>query len=147
MILVKRFISPTKANVFYTRFVSPLISLQALEFNFYKYGQPDPEHTLRDIDMSLKLRMAKVRYVYTHRFTMEVFLQGMRFLSCLGLHQILYAEFCMSPFPSLFGQVISFLDHFNKLQVVLGRMRAHEDGRRLTSTGQCGARIDLGKHV
>ena len=49
-----------------------LSSHQALEFNFFKFGQPDPEHNIRGIDMSLKLRMAKVRYVYTHRFTMEV---------------------------------------------------------------------------
>lgn len=84
---------------------------QALEFNFFKFGQPDPEHNLRGVDMSLKLKMAQVRYVYTHRFTMEV---------------------------------ISFFNTFNQLQLVLGRMRAHEDGRKLTSTGQCGARIDLG---
>ena len=56
---------------------------------------------------------------------------------------------CIAIFGSTYHwfQVISFLDHFNKLQVVLGRMRAHEDGRRLTSTGQCGARIDLGKNA
>ena len=43
------------------------------------------------------------------------------------------------------SKVISFFQHFNQLQVVLGRMRAYEDGRRLTSAGQCASRIDLGK--
>lgn len=44
---------------------------EALSFNFFKYGSPDPD-LLRDKDMSLKLRMSSVQYVHTKRFQTEL---------------------------------------------------------------------------
>ena len=44
---------------------------EALSFNFFKYGSPDPD-LLRNKDMSLKLRMSSVQYVHTKRFQTEL---------------------------------------------------------------------------
>ncbi|KAL3882451.1 hypothetical protein ACJMK2_028789, partial [Sinanodonta woodiana] len=43
---------------------------QALEFDFFRYGVPDP-WLHREYDAKLKLRMASVRYVHTNRFQSE----------------------------------------------------------------------------
>nr|XP_054769178.1 intermembrane lipid transfer protein VPS13D-like [Lytechinus pictus] len=44
---------------------------EALSFHIFKYGKPDKE-SLREFDMSVKLRMSTVRYVHTNRFQSEV---------------------------------------------------------------------------
>ncbi|KAK3583966.1 hypothetical protein CHS0354_033760 [Potamilus streckersoni] len=43
---------------------------QALEFDFFRYGVPDP-WLHREYDAKLKLRMASVQYVHTNRFQSE----------------------------------------------------------------------------
>ncbi|KAK3098591.1 hypothetical protein FSP39_021054 [Pinctada imbricata] len=43
---------------------------QALVFDIFKYGSPDPNLT-RDCDIRVKLHMASVRYVHTNRFQSE----------------------------------------------------------------------------
>ncbi|XP_060085097.1 intermembrane lipid transfer protein VPS13D-like [Ylistrum balloti] len=50
------------------RFIT--VGKQALVFDFFKYGLPDP-NLERDEDISLKLRMASVRYTHTNHFQME----------------------------------------------------------------------------
>ncbi|KAH3833861.1 hypothetical protein DPMN_107177, partial [Dreissena polymorpha] len=44
---------------------------QALEFDFFKYGLPDP-WCKRDYDIRLKVGMSSVRYTHTHKFTQEM---------------------------------------------------------------------------
>ncbi|XP_067382192.1 intermembrane lipid transfer protein VPS13D isoform X3 [Channa argus] len=44
---------------------------EALIFNIYKYGQPDP-YLERDCDIKVSLQMASVQYVHTQRFQAEV---------------------------------------------------------------------------
>ncbi|XP_048417069.2 intermembrane lipid transfer protein VPS13D isoform X1 [Stegostoma tigrinum] len=44
---------------------------EALIFNIYKYGRPDPK-LKRDCDMRVSLQMASVQYVHTQRFQAEV---------------------------------------------------------------------------
>uniref|UniRef100_A0A3B4CNR3 UBA domain-containing protein n=1 Tax=Pygocentrus nattereri TaxID=42514 RepID=A0A3B4CNR3_PYGNA len=44
---------------------------EALVFNIYKYGQPDPALE-RECDMKVSLQMASVQYVHTQRFQTEV---------------------------------------------------------------------------
>ncbi|KAL4233287.1 Vacuolar protein sorting-associated protein 13D [Mactra antiquata] len=44
---------------------------QAFEFDFFKYGLPDP-WLKRDYDMKLKLRMSSVRYTHTNKFQAEM---------------------------------------------------------------------------
>ncbi|XP_053397933.1 intermembrane lipid transfer protein VPS13D-like isoform X2 [Mercenaria mercenaria] len=44
---------------------------QALEFDFFKYGLPDP-WLKREYDMKLKLRMSSVRYTHTNKFQAEM---------------------------------------------------------------------------
>ncbi|XP_059165407.1 intermembrane lipid transfer protein VPS13D-like [Physella acuta] len=51
------------------RFVST--GRQVVEFNFFKFGMPDPG-LQREFDISLKLRMSSVRYLHTNRFQAEM---------------------------------------------------------------------------
>ncbi|XP_029011059.1 intermembrane lipid transfer protein VPS13D isoform X2 [Betta splendens] len=44
---------------------------EALVFNIYKYGQPDP-YLERECDIKVSLQMASVQYVHTQRFQAEV---------------------------------------------------------------------------
>ncbi|XP_034027547.1 LOW QUALITY PROTEIN: vacuolar protein sorting-associated protein 13D [Thalassophryne amazonica] len=44
---------------------------EALIFNIYKYGQPDP-YLERECDIKVSLQMASVRYVHTQRFQAEL---------------------------------------------------------------------------
>jgi len=44
---------------------------EALSFDFFKYGAPDP-NLLREHDMRLMLRMSSVQYVHTKRFQTEL---------------------------------------------------------------------------
>ncbi|XP_030623060.1 vacuolar protein sorting-associated protein 13D [Chanos chanos] len=44
---------------------------EALVFNIYKYGEPDP-YLKRDCDMKVSVQMASVQYVHTQRFQAEV---------------------------------------------------------------------------
>ena len=63
----------------------------------YRYGSPDPD-LLRPHDISVRLRMASVRYTHTQRFVAEI---------------------------------LAFVQHFNQLQDLLGRMRAASDGMKV----------------
>ncbi|XP_052809460.1 intermembrane lipid transfer protein VPS13D-like [Mya arenaria] len=61
-------LSPSGA-LYRERFMT--VGEQALEFDFFKYGMPDP-WCKRDYDMKLKMEMSSVRYTHTQRFAMEM---------------------------------------------------------------------------
>ncbi|XP_074642818.1 intermembrane lipid transfer protein VPS13D-like [Tubulanus polymorphus] len=82
---------------------------QALDFDVFKYGTPDPVNR-RPCDVSVKVRMASVRYLHTQRF---------------------------------WSETLAFIQHFNQLQDVLGRMRAASAGKKIAETAQRGSRISL----
>ncbi|XP_028393538.1 vacuolar protein sorting-associated protein 13D-like [Dendronephthya gigantea] len=44
---------------------------EALDFDFFRYGDPDPE-LRHEYDMNIKLRMSAVQYVHTKRFQSEL---------------------------------------------------------------------------
>ncbi|CAH1798376.1 unnamed protein product [Owenia fusiformis] len=51
---------------------------EALHFDFFKYGLPDPNN-LRPFDISIKVRMSSVRYTHTQRFMQELLAFGQHF--------------------------------------------------------------------
>ncbi|XP_013405463.1 vacuolar protein sorting-associated protein 13D-like isoform X2 [Lingula anatina] len=82
---------------------------QALDFDIFKYGTPDPM-LRREFDMSVKLRMASVRYTHSQRFISET---------------------------------VAFIQHFNQMQEVLGRMRASSSGQKIDEKASRGGRMKL----
>lgn len=45
---------------------------QVLTFHLFRHGTPDEHLTLREHDITFKLRMSSVIYVHTHRFYSEL---------------------------------------------------------------------------
>lgn len=56
-------------NLYREKFIT--FGEEALSFDFFKYGTPDP-HLQRENDMRLTLRMSSVQYVHTKRFQTEL---------------------------------------------------------------------------
>ncbi|KAH9492085.1 Vacuolar protein sorting-associated protein 13D [Bulinus truncatus] len=69
-------------HLYRQRFIST--GRQVVEFNFFKYGLPDPL-LQRSFDISLKLRMSSVRYIHTNRFQSELIAFAQNFLQLQDL--------------------------------------------------------------